>query len=139
MKGLSGYPDKETRDQANEKILSNQDLSVKFSMKTPKKMLPKITLTGINQAMLADRREHNRNVLKADITKRNQFLQPLIDNGQTFDVVVIKEEVHSYTVIIKVSPEKNANNHNSVHSKCPTIERECKKLAENTFTIQKNY
>ena len=50
-------------------------------------------------------REHDKNVLKDDIMKRNQFLQPLIDNGQTFDVVVIKEEAHSYTVIIKESPE----------------------------------
>ena len=70
-------------------------------------MLPKISITEINKVLfegVADKRVHIKNVLKADITKRNQFLQPLIDNGQTFDVVVIKEEAHSYTVIIKVSP-----------------------------------
>ena len=159
-----------------------------------------------------------------DFLKRNQFLQPLIDKEHMFDVVVIKEERQSYTVIIKVSPEiremisnhddklfvslgrcgvndryhmqcyhcqklghistqcpdkddgptcmycaeshpskqcpskgdkkshkcanclhsnsenirKNANTHNSVNSKCPTIERECKKLAENTLTLGNN-
>ena len=48
---IISFPDKETRDQANEKILSNKDLSVKFSMKTPKKMLPKVTITGINKVL----------------------------------------------------------------------------------------
>ena len=229
-----GFPDKATLDEAEKKISSDDNLSAKFTTRTPKKMLPKITITGVNKALFTggngdaeftDNREHYKQAVKMDIMQRNPFLQPLIDNEHTFDVVVVKEEVQSYTVVIKVSPEvrnlinnhgnklfvslgrcdvkdryhytqcfhcqklghistkcpdkekasicmycaeshiskqcpvkankeshkcsnclhsksinirNNANTHNSVSSKCPTIERECKKLAENTLTLGKN-
>ena len=46
-----------------------------------------------------------KQMVKDDILKRNPFLKPLVDAGQTFDVVVLKEELTSYTVVIKISPE----------------------------------
>ena len=112
-----GFPNKETLQEADKKLSSNENLSVKFSMKTPKKMFPKITITGIDKVLFAtevdDKRDHDKNVVKMDILKRNQFLQPFIDKEHMFDVVVIKEELQSYTDIIKVSPEiqKMISNH----------------------------
>ena len=226
-----GFPNKETLEEAEEKISTHKDFSSKFSTKIPKKMLPKITITGINKTLFAtecdisDKRKHDKDTARMDIIRRNIFLQSLIERDQIFDVVVVKEEPHSYTVVVKVSPEirkaisnqgdklyislgrcnvsdryhymqcfhcqhlghistncphkdkdpvcmycadfhsskdcptkgnkashkcancihsnypnikKNAYTHNSVSSKCPTIERECKKIAENTLTLGKN-
>ena len=39
----------------------------------------------------------------------------------------------------KENIKKNANTHNSAYHKCPTIERECKKISENTLKVGKNY
>ena len=93
------------------RISDNNAISDIFSTKTPKKMLPKISINGINKMLfitedpVQDKRNYEKNVLKNDIMRRNQFLQPLINEGHTFDIVVIKEEEHSYSTVIKISPE----------------------------------
>ena len=104
-----GFPDEKSKNQAESRISENTELKTVFTSCTPKKMLPKVTITGINNILFDECDQDNidemKEMLIKDITERNQFLKDNVDEENALNVVVLKKMENSYTAVLKISPK----------------------------------
>ena len=109
-----GFPDSDSRKIAQEKIKKDQTCSSAFTTESPKKLLPKVTVKGINEVLFdscdKDDRDELKAVLLKDILLRNKGIQSVLDTdaSQFLHVVTIQKMMPSdncvsYTAVLKMS------------------------------------
>ena len=105
-----GFPDAASKKLAEEKINKDEACSSVFTTESPKKLLPKVTVKGINEILFDSCDKENRDELKAvllkDILLRNKDIQSIIDSDSS-------EFLHVVT-IQKVMPSHNHVSYNAV-------------------------
>ena len=99
-----GFNDSETKKQAEDKIKRNEKLNVDFQTKYPKKMMPKITIKGINEVLFEgchDNRDQMKEVLKEDIIDRNENIKMLLEEypNESLTVVVVQKTMPSHSSV----------------------------------------
>ena len=110
------FPDIESREKGSQ-LIENLNLSASgFHTKNGKKMLPKLTVSGIDSSLLdsidsnlshEETRTQQKSIIKNSIISKNDRIKQLTDAGHTLDVVFMKWSGNSSdraTVAIKVSP-----------------------------------
>ena len=116
QKGLLtvAFPDAETREKGSQ-LIENLNLSASgFHAKHGKKMLPKLTISGIDSSIfdsidsnmsIEDKRLHHKATIKNSIISKNDMIKRLTDTGHTLEVVYMKgSESSRIMAAIKVSP-----------------------------------
>ena len=110
-----GFNDVAAKNTAMKKIQECSELSEAFTMKSPKKLLPKVTLLGINEVLFDTCVEQSRDEMKAtllaDILTRNAYLKQITDcnSYDTIEVAMIQKRMPSdnvvnYSAVLKMSP-----------------------------------
>ena len=108
------FPDVSTREKGS-RIIEDLNLSASgFTSKEGKKMLPKLTIAGVDTSIFDDidlnlphteKRMQQKSVIKRSIINKNDCVKVLTEAGHTLDVVYINFEVNQMTTVaIKVSP-----------------------------------
>ena len=108
-----GFSDAESKSQAELKLNEHSGVSEIFVTRSPKKILPKVTIHGINDVLFdgynSDDKEKLKSVLRKDILKRNPTIKNLLSNvDECMEVVMLqkvmptKSEV-TYTAALKMS------------------------------------
>ena len=109
-----GFKDSNAKKIALEKIRNNDHCSSSFLSRDPKKLVPKVTVTGINEVLFESCNKDNRDEMKAillkDILDRNSSVNALIDSSENnFLTVVMIQKVMpnrdtvSYMAVLKMS------------------------------------
>ena len=109
-----GFPDSKSKMVAEERIRTDDSCSSAFSTRSPKKLMPKVTVSGINEILFDSCNKEDRNELKTvllkDILLRNKGIQAIIDSDSSefLNVVVIQKVMPtnnavSYTAVLKMS------------------------------------
>ena len=109
-----GFKDAAEKKKAQDKIQECSDISNAYTLKSPKKLLPVVTLHGINEVLFdlcLDDRDNMKATLRDDILLRNDGLQNLLDSGEdeTLDVVMIQKHMPTnssveYSAAVRMSP-----------------------------------
>lgn len=117
-----GFSDKASKDTAEKKLNQCSRLSANFSTRSVTKMLPKVSLNGINEVIFGDctDRDEMKSILLKDILKRNSNVKDLIDasNDETLEVVLIQksmpsEDEVSFSAVLKMSSKVRKAIHNN--------------------------
>ena len=90
------FPTKGDQEQAE--ALLKDDFNVSVSTKKSKPLLPKIKVFKVDECYTKDDKE----VLKMAILEKNPYINALVSDNHTFEVLIIDEKYHY--CIIKVSP-----------------------------------
>ena len=99
-----GFNDAASKNIAKEKIQKCSELSDAFTVKSPKKLLPKVTLSGINEVLFdscgTEDRDAMKSILLKDILARNDNIKQLVDSdsNETLEVVMIQKYMPSHSV-----------------------------------------
>ena len=135
-----GFEDNLSKKKAAEKIKQCSEISEKYSTRSPKKLLPKVTVLGINEVVFdecnAEDKEEMKSILLKDILKRNSDIKNAIDSNpdETVEVVMIQKSMPSdnvvtYSAALKMSSNIRKlinDNGNKLYvslSRCRVIER----------------
>ena len=100
-----GFPDSDSMKLAEDKIKNDQACSSTFTADNPKKLLPKVTVKGINEILFDscnnDDRDEMKAVLLKDILLRNKGIQNIIDSDtkEFVDVVAINKFMPSISTV----------------------------------------
>lgn len=109
------FPNNQTREKAAQ-ILNDLNLPLEgFQTKEAKKLLPKLTILGIEPSIFdsvdssltaEEKRVQQKSIIKSSIMCKNEGIKSLIDIGHTLEVVYLNKSQNStkFTVGIKVSP-----------------------------------
>ena len=109
-----GFPDSDSKKLAEMKINGDSTCSSTFTAESPKKLLPKVTVKGINEILFNscdhDDRDEMKEVLSKDILKRNQGVQNIIDSDHneflkvvTLQKIMPSDNYVSYNAVLKMS------------------------------------
>ena len=77
-----GFSNAASKELAEEKLKGNSEVEAMFSTRNPRKLLPKVTIHGINEClfdMCNGNREDMKATLLEDIIKRNSILKNILD------------------------------------------------------------
>ena len=107
-----GFDNAESKANAEAKIKENVEVSNVFSTRSPKQLLPKVTLLGINE-MIFDKcsnKDEMKAALREDILLRNDDIKQVLDSSpdELLDVLMIQKSMPSdhtvsYSAVIKMS------------------------------------
>ena len=109
------FPDTTTREKGS-RVIDELNLSDSgFQSKQGKKMLPKVTVAGVDPSLLdnvdpnlplADKRQQQKLVIRNSIICKNDCIKVLTDIGHTLEVVYLNkpDSSHWMTIALKVSP-----------------------------------
>ena len=110
-----GFQDPEAKKIAEKKISQNENCTSHFSTREPRKLLPKVTVTGIHEVLFESCDKNNRDEMKSvlldDILNRNPILRTMSDSpANVLSVVMIQkvmptENTISYTAVLKMSSQ----------------------------------
>ena len=101
--GVIEFPNKESRDDGFSKL--KEDFKVQINNRPHRNLLPKITISGIQSA---DYKEGDALKLQNAICEKNQSIKQLIEQGNTFEILFIKEDwqKNNFSVAaVKISKE----------------------------------
>ena len=105
---VMGFPNEETKNKVANKISADENLSKQYTTTSPKKMLPKVTITGIHKVLFEDCNKEDREEMKSalikDILERNIFLKQHMNDKETLEVVMMKDIGTTCTAVLKISP-----------------------------------
>jgi len=92
-----GFSDAAAKENAERKIKGSAALSSSFETTVPCKMLPKVTINGINEYLFSscnDNKDNMKKVLRDDIIRRNDFVKQILDNStdEIIEVVMIQRQ-----------------------------------------------
>ena len=129
-----GFNDKSSKEKAENKIKKYADISEKFSTRSPKKLLPKVTLSGINEIVFDSCDVQNKDEMKStllkDILSRNENVKEVIDSNpdETLEVMMILKSMPtnyevSYTAVLKMSSKIRKIIHKSGNSLYVSLSR----------------
>lgn len=92
------FPTETAKSKASEAIKSSLGSTSGYSVSEPKKVGPKMTLTGISTSMTDDE-------ISSSIANKNPVIKSLIEDGHEFKLLFTKEKEESKIAVIKISPE----------------------------------
>ena len=92
------FPTKEAKDEATNLMTEYFDDSSEFTVSEPKKMMPKITLTGIS-ATFAD------SEIIESIREKNKNIDELVERGFSLSLLFSKIKNDNKIAVLKMSPE----------------------------------
>ena len=133
-----GFDDIKSKQCAEEKIKENVEISEIFSTRSPKQLLPKVTLQGINEVVFDDCTDKSemKTALLKDILFRNNDIKQVVDSSpdELIEVLMIQkympsEHTVSYSAVLKLSSNvrkvihKNANKIYVSLSRCRVIDK----------------
>ena len=101
-----GFPDSKSKKIAEEKMIADATCSSMFSTRLPKKLMPKVTVTGINEHLFESCDKENKDQQKAvlldDILQRNASIRDMInsDSSQFLQVVMVQKVMPSDNTVI---------------------------------------
>ena len=109
-----GFSDAESKSQAELKLNEHSGVSEIFVARSPKKILPKVTIRGISDMLFdgynSDDKDKLKSVLRKDILKRNPAIQNLITSNvdECLEVVLLQKVMPTnsevtYTAALKMS------------------------------------
>ena len=106
-----GFKDSKTKMLAEEKINQNKKLSSDFQAKSPKKLMPKVTIKGINEVLFEDcigDRDQMKDVLRQDIVNRNQNIKDILetDSSEFLTVVMVQKTMPSHSSVSYIAAIK---------------------------------
>ena len=109
------FPDEKTREKA-ERVINDLNLSSDgFQSRQGQKMLPKLTVKGIESSIFdsldsslsnEEKRVNQKMTIVNSITSKNEVIKSLVDVGHTLEVVYLNQlnDSNKLTVALKVSP-----------------------------------
>ena len=109
-----GFESKAALNLAEEKIKHNKDCSSTFSVRLPKKMMPKVTVHGISEILFEtcnkEDRDEMKSTLLSDIVRRNSTVKRVLDSdtSEFVSVVMLQKKMTThdsvtYTAVLKMS------------------------------------
>ena len=121
-----GFDDIESKANAEEKIKESAEITDVFSTRSPKKLLPKVTLLGINEVIFDEcsNKDEMKTALLEDILLRNDDIKKALTSSpdESLEVLVIQKSMPSdhtvsYSAILKMS----SNVRKAIHKRANRI------------------
>ena len=99
-----GFSDSEAKQRAEQKIKDDATVSSTFKTRLPRKLLPKVTVYGINEVLFdscEDDREEMKLTLKRDILRRNDCVRQVLesDSDATLEIVMLQKVMPSHSSV----------------------------------------
>ena len=107
-----GFADASSKQKAQDEIEKRPEISDVFTVKSPKQLLPKVSLLGINGVLFdaCNGKDEMKSVLLKDILARNYDIKCLVDSSpeEILEVVMIQKfmpyaNVVEYSAVLKMS------------------------------------
>ena len=133
-----GFNDIESKRNAEKQIKDSNEISDYFCTRSPKQLLPKVTLLGINEVIFDDcsNKDEMKTALLEDILLRNDYIREVLDasSDESLDVLMIQKSMPSdhfvsYSALLKMSSNvrkvihKNANKLYVSLSRCRVVDK----------------
>lgn len=99
-----GFADEKSKKLAEDKMKGNTALSQSFLTRAPRKLLPKVTVSGISEILFDDCKDDKaqmKKVLYDDIVKRNSCISNILDHdsNETLDVVMVQKIMPNHNFV----------------------------------------
>ena len=99
-----GFSDSEAKQRAEQKIKDDGTVSSAFKTRLPRKLLPKVTVHGINEVLFdlcEDDKDEMKSTLKRDILQRNDCVRQVLesDSEAILEVVMLQKEMPSHSSV----------------------------------------
>ena len=97
-----GFSDSKSKSLAEEKIKDNVSVSSAFKTRLPRQLLPKVTISGINEVLFdscGEDKEQMKAILKNDIIKRNEAVRNALESDSDnalLEVVMLQKVMPSH-------------------------------------------
>ena len=135
-----GFDDINSKNKAEQLLSKSEEITKSFSTSSPKKLLPKVTVFGINEVVFdacdKENKDEMKSVLLKDILARNLNIANLLssDENESLDVVMLQKVMPSnnqvtYTAALKMSSNVRKVMHNNGNklfislSRCKVVDR----------------
>ena len=99
-----GFSDSEAKQRAEQKIQDDATVSSTFKTRLPRKLLPKVTVHGINEVLFdlcEDDKDKMKSTLKKDILQRNDYVRQVLesDSEAILEVVMLQKVMPSHSSV----------------------------------------
>ena len=110
-----GFSDSDSKKLAEEKLKDNPEVSAMFSTRLPRKLLPKVTIRGINECLFDscyENREEMKKTLLNDIIKRNFTVKNVLNanSNEIIEVVMLQKVMPSHNSVSYMAVLKMSSN-----------------------------